>query len=429
MHKNLVMCLRILFLLSGCVLFAADRPQAALELRAQSDFDRVAWSIPTQIQDAQHCIQSQVAAISISAPAGLAPLYFREGFCRLAEATVTRNPGDFQEAAAALRKSIDWWPDAVGRLPKNYEMPPVPAGLRVLAAVARLQTPPDAATVDQAKVEISAGIESATCISVIMPANLCQMILGVGREWLGWAALQRDDLFEASRQFSEQPDRGWALWTAGLAASGKGNELEARAQFRQARDTWKRAQNELVSVVARLAPKPDMPRFLLRLGSTEILTGDVATAVTTLDAAVKADPNLVRAIYLRARAEELSGKNEQALADYSLASRTAFANAQDLASGEAHLYRGIQFYRRKDYSHAEDEFASALNFAIAPDLIHDAEAWRHMAALAGGSCGSRALLEELLAQCSPYFPKPEARALAAACPLSVAEATSTSQPK
>ena len=417
------MCFRILFLLSGCVLFAADRPQAALDLRAQADFDRVAASIPTQIQDADHCIQSQVAAISVSGPSGLSSLYFREGFCRLAEASVTRRPGDFQDAAAALKKSIDWWPDAVGRFPKNYDLPPVPSGLRVLAAIARLQTQPEAATLDQAKLEISAGIDNPSCISVIMPANLCQAILLVGREWLGWAAIQRDELFEAARQFSDRPDRGWSLWTAGLIASGKGNEQEARARFRQALDAWNRTQSELVTFVARLAPQPDMPRVLLRLGSSEILTGNPAAAVSTLDAAVKADPNLVRAIYLRARAEELSGKSDQALADYSLASRTAFANAQDLASGEAHLYRGIQFYRRKDYPRAEDEFASALNFSIPPDLRHDAEAWRHMAALAGGACGeSRVLLEDLLARCSPYFPKPEARALAAACPISVAAA-------
>ena len=426
MQKKVLMCFRILFLLSGCVLFAADRPQTELDLRAQADFERVVWSIPPQIPDANRCVQSQVAATSVSPPAALTSLYFREGFCRLAEATITRRPADFQDAAAVLKKSVDWWPEAVGRLPKNYSVPTVPSGLRVLAAVARLQTQQDAATVDQAKLEITAAIENPACISAVMAANLCQTILGVGREWLGWAALERSDLFEASRQFSDWPDRGWSLWTAGLVASGKGNELEARARFRQALDAWKRAQNELVPVVARLAPNPDMPRVLLRLGSTEILTGDAAAAVATLDRAVKADPNLVRAIYLRARAEELSGRNEQALADYSLASRTAFANAQDLASGEAHLYRGIQFYRRKDYSHAEDEFSSALNFAIPPDLLHDAEAWRHMAALAGGACGSRALLEDLLAQCSPYFPKPEARALAAACPLSVAEAASGS---
>jgi len=415
------MCFRILLFLTGCVLFAADRQQTALELRAQDDFDRVAWSIPPQIRDADRCIQSQVAAIPVSAPSGLSSLYFREGFCRLAEATVNQRPADFLDAAAALQKSIDAWPEAVGRMPKNYELPPAPSGLPVLSAVARLQTQRDAATVDQARREISASLETPACISSVMPANLCQSILGIGRQWLGWAALQRDDLSDASRQFSERPESAWSLWTTGLIASGNRNEGDASVRFRQALEAWTRAQNDLVSVVGRLAPKPDMPRVLLRLGAAEILAGDPAAAAATLDAAVKADPTLVRAIFLRARAEELNGKSEQALADYSLASRTAFANASDLASGEAHLYRGIQFYRRKDYPHAEDEFASALNFAIPQDLVHDAEAWRHMAALAGGACGdSRALLEDLLARCSPYFPKPEARALAASCPLSAA---------
>ena len=136
MHKELLMSFRILFLvlflLSGCVLFAADRPQAEREMRAQGDFDRVVWSIPPQIPDVDRCVQSQVAAISVSSPGGLSSLYFREGFCRIAEATVTGRPADFLDAAAALKKGIDWWPETVGRLPKNYEVPLAPSGLRVI---------------------------------------------------------------------------------------------------------------------------------------------------------------------------------------------------------------------------------------------------------------------------------------------------------
>jgi len=414
---------RILLFLTGCVLFAADQQQTALELRAQGDFDLVVGSIPPQIQDSERCIQSQVAAIAVAAPPALSSLYFQEGFCRIAAAAVTQRPADFLEAAAALQKSMDAWPETVGRMPKNYGLPPVPSGLRALAAVARLQTQPDTATVDQARQEIAASLETPACISVVMPETLCQSILGVGRQWLGWAALQRVDLVEASRQFSGRPESAWSLWTGGLIASNNRAEGEASVRFRRAFEAWTRARNEPATVVGRLAPKPDMPRVLLRLGSAEILAGEPAAAAATLDAAVKADPTLVRAIYLRARAEELIGKSEQALADYSLASRAAFAGARDLASGEAHLYRGIQFYRRKDYPHAEDEFSSALNFAIPEELLHDAEAWRHMAALAGGACGeSRVLLEALLTRCSPYFPAPEARALAAACPRSAAAA-------
>jgi tetratricopeptide (TPR) repeat protein len=145
-----------------------------------------------------------------------------------------------------------------------------------------------------------------------------------------------------------------------------------------------------------------------------------------LDAALKADPSLARAAYLRARVDELAGNTAQAMTEYNLASRTAFANAKELASGEAHLYRGILMYRRKDYGHAEDEFASALNFDISLALRPDAVAWRHMAAVASGSCTlSRKFLEESLAQVSPYFPKAEARAVAATCPLTGAGASAS----
>ncbi|MBV8905272.1 MAG: hypothetical protein JOZ22_16715, partial [Acidobacteriia bacterium] len=97
-------------------------------------------------------------------------------------------------------------------------------------------------------------------------------------------------------------------------------------------------------------------------------------------------------------------------------------------SGEAHLYRGIAFYRRKDYAHAEAEFASALNFGLPKELENDAQAWRYMAALADGACGpSRHMLEESLATSSPYFPKQEARGSAAACPLSGMRASGDAQ--
>ena len=110
------------------------------------------------------------------------------------------------------------------------------------------------------------------------------------------------------------------------------------------------------------------------------------------------------------------GRKDEALADYNLASRTAFAAAQDLASGEAHLYRGIVLYRRKDYARAEDEFASALNFEMTGALRPDARAWRHLAAVAGGSCGSaRQSLNLALPAVSPFFPRDEARSLASAC--------------
>ena len=136
-----------------------------------------------------------------------------------------------------------------------------------------------------------------------------------------------------------------------------------------------------------LGPRPQYAVALTDWGGAHLLAGDLAGAIVTLDASLQAESANAHALFLRARAKELSGKKDAALADYNLASRTAFAAAQDLASGEAHLYRGIVLFRRKDFARAEEEFASALNFEMTDSLLPDARAWRHLSAVAGGSCG------------------------------------------
>ena len=98
------------------------------------------------------------------------------------------------------------------------------------------------------------------------------------------------------------------------------------------------------------------------------------------------------------------------------ASRTAFANVNAPgAGGQAHLYRGVSLYRKKDYTKAEQEFASALNFDSGPST-QDATAWRHMAAVAAGACGpSAGLLEQAMPNTSSLFPKDEAEGLLKQC--------------
>jgi single-stranded DNA-binding protein len=167
--------------------------------------------------------------------------------------------------------------------------------------------------------------------------------------------------------------------------------------------------------MTRLAPPADLPQALTDLGGAQLLSGDLAAAVSTLNTALEAGPD-ARAFYYRARARELAGQTEASLADYNLAGRAAFASAQELSSGEAHLYRGILLYRRKDFIRAEDEFSSALNLDIPEALRPDASAWRHLSAVAAGFCASsRESLARSLSAVSPFFPKDEARTLAAGC--------------
>jgi len=413
-------------------LFAADEQQLALALRAQTDFDRAALAAIPHVPDTARCIQSQAALLSVAHPNELALIHYRKGFCTLAGATVTNSAAEFSDAAAELDKAIEEWPERTLSNAKNSPPPePVSSGLRVLSAVARLKANLDPATEDKARQEIGAAVLPAACSSNIMSASYCQGLVQLGRDWLGWMAFQRDDLYDAARDFAAVPELPWAEWIAGRQAFVDRHYADAAAHYRRAIDTWGAPERDQSSSIReRLEPSADIPPALTELGGALLLSGDLSNATMTLDAALKADPSLARAAYLRARADELAGKTEQALASYNLASRTAFANARDLASGEAHLYRGILMYRRKDYAHAENEFASALNFDIPSAMRPDAVAWRHMAAVAGGSCStSRHYLEESLALVSPYFPNAEARTVAAACPLTGEGASASLDPR
>ncbi|MBV9506998.1 MAG: hypothetical protein JO323_18560 [Acidobacteriia bacterium] len=411
-----------LFCTCSLPLLAGDDQQLALEIRAQSDFDRVEITRSPQIQETAACIQSQAALIPVASRAELSSIYFHKGFCTLAGAAVTRHSEDFTAAAQALEKSIEAWPDALTRNGKSSPEP-VSSGLRILAAIAHIEAGSDPGAMAQFEKEISAAVDTPRCSTIIMPAALCSAAINTGRQWLGWFALKRGDRLEARREFTAASASSWQHWTTGLDSWAYKLYPEAASEFHQAVDGWSQAARRTGALLDRLAPLPDMPHVLIQLASAQILSGDAAGAIPTLDAATKADPKLSQAIFLRARARELTGQAEQALADYSLASRTAFANAQDLMSGEAHLYRGILFYLRHDYQKAEDEFSSSLNFDIPAGQRPDAEAWRHLAAVAGGACGdSRRLLEEALEHVSPFFPKQQARERAASCPLSISGA-------
>ena len=408
---------RSLLFFAGSLAFAADEQQLALAMRAQFDFERVRSAAVPALSDTTRCVQSQAAWLSVASPAELATVHFRKGYCILADATITRNPAVFEQAAGEFEKAIDTWPQSAG--PKALLPEPVSSGLRILAEVARLSKGDDSKTWDHARQELPIAIQPPACSANVMPAQVCQGLISIAREWLGYIALQRNDLYEAGQEFRELPENAWSHWIAGRREFGDRNYKEAATQFRLACDLWSKSQSQRpAAFFAALEPQPNMAEALTDLGGAQLLSGDTSGAIVSVNAAIRFNNSLPRAIYFRGRAEELSGKTEQALADYNLASRIALASAKDLASGEAHLYRGILLYRRKDYQGAEEEFANALNFEISAPLRPDAVAWRHMSAVAGGACASsRPLLEESLASVTPYFPKAEARKVAATCPL------------
>jgi tetratricopeptide (TPR) repeat protein len=406
-----------LTLLTVTTLFAADERQLALVLKAQSDFDRVELSATLQVREAGACVQSQAGLLPVTAPEELALIHYRKGYCTLAGATSSNDQSGYLAAAADFDQAVDSWPLRFRNGGKKRPPEPVSSGLQVLAAIARLRAGLNDPAMERAQREISAAVQTAACVSTIMPADLCRDILATGRQWLGWMALRAGNLDKAATEFSGFAASGWPAWVAGRQAFDSGNYARTVVQYNQAIQFWKPIwQAPGTTFLKALAPRPDLASALTERGGAELLAGDTKSAIATLDEAIKADPSDARAIFLRGRARELGGQKEQALGDYNLASRTAFANAKDLVSGEAHLYRGIVLYRRRDFGRAEEEFSSALNFEIPAAIRSDAIAWRRLAAVAGGACGTaREYLAPSLAAVSPYFPKEEAQAMLASC--------------
>lgn len=375
-----------ILLLAAGMLGGADDRQVALSLRAQADFDRVWLSAPQRLEDTERCVQSQAALLPVAAPADLERARFHRGYCLLAGALVAHDQRAFEAAARELE-------------------PLLPQ----LAAIARWhagsrEAPPAAAA------------PHTRCASAVVPQSLCRDAATIAEHWRGWFAAQEGRLDEAAAAFSPGPE-GWSSWVKGRQEFTHGRYAEAVPAFRRAVEAWTAAEAVPPASIPRgLEPPGDTARALADLGAAQLAAGDAKAAIPSLDAAIRRRPTGARALWLRARAREVTGAAEGALADFSMASRAAFAEAGENPSGDAHLYRGIWFFRRKQYPAAEDEFTRALNQPVEAEVRPDASAWRLFAAVAQGSCGaSRENLQKSLASVSPFFPRDDALAALSAC--------------
>ena len=399
-------------------LSGADERKLALALTAQADFDRVETAIAPQLHDTATCIQSQAAVLPVATPEERSLILFHKGFCTLIGAALAHDSGQFEDAAVTFDQATEAWQSRAAAASKKTPPLPIPSALRVFGAVSRLEQSPPSSSFDAQEAQLKSAVDQPACQPVLMASDSCLAATRLGSSWLGWIAFRRGDPYAATRWFTAARSLGWLAWIQGLQALDAGDSQKAATLYRGAVNSWRKIQQDPAApLVDRLSPRPDMAAMLTDLGSAQLLSRDAAAAIETLDAAVKADPSKPRAIYLRARAKEAAGQADAALADYNLASRTAFAASPGKSSGEAHFYQGILLYRRKDLPRAEDEFSSALNFDMPASMKADAAAWRHLAAVADGSCGaSRAQLERSLAAVSTDFPAGDARSALASCP-------------
>ena len=117
-----------------------------------------------------------------------------------------------------------------------------------------------------------------------------------------------------------------------------------------------------------------------------------------MNQAVRRDATNARALYLRGAGEGVRGTAGRRHRRLQPGGAQRAGEGGGVRRGEAHVYRGISLYRRKEYTAAEDEFTNALNFEISAASRADAVAWRRLAAVASGSCETgRKYLEEVAA--------------------------------
>jgi hypothetical protein len=115
-----------------------------------------------------------------------------------------------------------------------------------------------------------------------------------------------------------------------------GKYREAVAQYSRAIEIWKSVREP--PVVPSAPGAQAEPYTAGRSGGTQLLAGDTKSAIASLDAAIR--PTLPRGTSTCARAKEVAGLGEQAIADYNW--RAARRSPMpEHGFGEAHLYRGI----------------------------------------------------------------------------------------
>lgn len=408
--------LRLLFLAGAWL--ASAWAQAPV-LKARQDFDKVDLSARPSLQDALVCAQSQTPALAATRSDQHFEIFYRRAYCELFAGIAGGESAQFQAAARDFTQAGAAWP------PKSRDE--IPAGLRVLVWVARLEQGRTAANYPDANRELEAAItgvswERLCPPSPVMNQAFCKSLVETGRAWLGWLSYRVQNLEGAATVLAPIRQSPWALWVAGRQAQRLDRTPEAADNYAKALAAWAAAEKSPnPDLIAQLGPKPDLAAMYYELGLANFAVTRHDLAITAFDQAVSRAPSNSHAVFVRARAKEALGLDTPALADYKLAAENA-KSSNDLTwpVGEAHYYRGVLLYRKKDYAGAGAEFSSAEGAKLLDIPQADVTAWRGLAEVAGGACQSGERLDSSLRVASVRFPKDEADALVMNCRLRAA---------
>ena len=409
------MRLSITILAMSMAAFGQVRPPAAV-VKAGADFDKVDAAPVPILANTMACVQSNAAAAA-AVRADERYLYqYREGYCELFGAILNGASEGFRAAANDFNEAIVEWPV------KRYPAGP-PAGLRGLAAIARLEQGRAADAYPEIARDLTAVASDTNCAATpVMSQPFCASVIDTAKAWLGWLAYRRFDFTRAAQQFQSLGGNPWNLWISGRMAQDQKRLPEAAGLYQKALDAWTAAQKSAnPDVLTLLGPRLESSAVYFQLGLVDYSLQRYDIAITHFDASLKESPRNSYAIFLRARSREALKLYGPALDDYALAIQTARAtNDSSWAIGQAHFQRGLLLYRAKDFGRAEAEFGSAGGARITEVLPADLAAWRAMAAVAGGGCKTVDTLDAAAKSASDQFPKAEAETLAFNCRLKLA---------
>jgi tetratricopeptide (TPR) repeat protein len=388
-------------------LAAAMLSGQAPAIRAKQSFETVDAAPRPGLEPSVACVQAHTALLNMAKQERHLVLY-RRGYCGLFAGLASGQSAPFRAAAEDFQQAIAAWP-RVG-LP--------PAGLAVLAQIARLEEGRRAGDHPELARELDLAVRGACSESPAMQTSFCNALVVSGRTWLGWLAMRVSNLEGAANAVAATPQTPWAKWIAGRVAQRNERLDEAASAFGQALDAWSAAEKAAAPDVGTLlGPKPDLPEFFYHLGLANFAIKKHDAAIGALDQAVTRNGRNAHAIFVRGRAKQALGLDPAALSDFALAIQTSQANNDATwPSGEASFYRGMLRYKNSDFKGAEEEFATAIEGKLLEIAQADVTAWRMLAAVSGGACESSAkMLEQAMAAASQRFPKDDAMGALYAC--------------
>src|SRR5688572_24167170 len=166
--------MRVLSLLTTFAL-ACVAQNLPIDQKAQGDFDKVDAAPRPALRDAMACAQSQAAWISILKPQQRYIGHYRRAYCQLFGALLSGDSSAFQAAERDFSDAITNWPAKGGSA--------IPAGLRVLALIARLEGGRAADAHPTIARDLQAAIADPACgPSPVMSTTFCKALIDTRSE-------------------------------------------------------------------------------------------------------------------------------------------------------------------------------------------------------------------------------------------------------